>query len=136
MGSFSNYTENKVLEHIVGEASFTMPTAFVALYTADPTDTGTGSQAQEVTLGANSYSRVATNTNHWASASGGTIKNGSDITFPEASGAWGTVTHFAILDASGTAANMLAHSALTATKAISSGDTPKFAADALTITLD
>ena len=43
MGSFSNYLENKVLDHIFKTASFTVPTNIcTALSTADPLDTGAG----------------------------------------------------------------------------------------------
>lgn len=136
MGSFSDYSEDKILDHIVGESSFTMPTAYVTLATADPTDAGTGASHNEVP-NSNSYARVTTSAATWATASGGATSNSADISFPEASGSWGTVTHFTLCD-SGThgAGNMLVHSVLGASKTIGSGDTPKFAAGDLDITLD
>lgn len=136
MGSFSNYTELKVLDHIVGKTSFTMPTAYLALATADPTDAGTGASMNEC-ANANSYARVSTAGADWAAAAAGANQNANDITFPEASGSWGTVTHFALVD-SGTwgAGNMIGHGSLAASKAIGSGDTPKFAAGDIDITLD
>jgi len=136
MGSFSNYTEDKVLDHIVGKTSFTMPTAYVSLCTADPTDAGTGASQNEC-ANTNAYARVTTAGGDWDAASGGATANANDITFPEATGSWGTVTHFALND-SGThgAGNMLGHGALSASKAIGSGDTPKFAAGYIDITLD
>jgi len=135
MGSFSNYAEDAILDHIVGKTSFTMPTVCVGLATSDPTDAGTGASMNEC-ANTGSYARTATS-GLWEAASGGAIQNGTDITFPEASGSWGTVTHFALLDsASYGAGNMLAHGALSASKAIGSGDTPKFAAGDIDITLD
>jgi len=136
MGSFSNYAELKILDHIVGKTSFTMPTCYVSLATADPTDAGTGASHNEC-ANANSYARVTTAGADWEAAASGANQNAQDITFPEASGSWGTVTHFALLD-SGThgAGNVLAHGALGASKAIGDGDTPKFAAGDIDITLD
>ncbi len=137
MGSFSNYSEDKILDHITGKTSFTLPTTVaVALCTADPTDAGTGASMNEVS-NENSYARVDTAGADWAASSGGATANANDITFPEASGSWSTVTHFALCDAASYGAgNMLAHSVLGAQKIIGAGDTPKFAAGDLDLTLD
>ena len=134
--SFSDYSEAKVLDHIVGKTSFTMPTAYVALCTADPTDAGTGASMNEV-ANANAYARVTTSGSDWDAAASGATANAAELSFPEATGSWGTITHFALVD-SGThgAGNMLAHGALDASKAIVSGDIVKFAIGALDITLD
>lgn len=139
LGSFSNYLENELLDHVVGKGSYTMPTAYVALCTADPTDAGTGAAMSEVP-NAGAYARVSTAGADWNLAAAGSISNVNDVTFPEASGSWGTVTHFAIVD-SGTygAGNMLAHGTLGASKAINSGDTAKFTGGSpgdIVITLD
>jgi len=130
-GSFSNYTENKVLDHIVGKTSFTMPTAYVALSIADPTDDASG--LTEPSGG--SYARVQTSGSDWNAASSGSITNAEDISFPTATASWGTISHFALMDAS-SGGNMLAHGSLTTEKAVGSGDTLKFAAGDITITLD
>ena len=42
MGGFSDYWENKILDHIFGKGSYTPPTIYVGLSTADPTDDGSG----------------------------------------------------------------------------------------------
>lgn len=131
MGSFSNYLENKVLDHIVGKASYTAPTAYLALSTADPLDTG----ASIAEPSGNGYARKSTAAGDWNSAASGSISNANDITFAAASGSWGTITHFAIFD-SLTTGNMLLHGQLTVQKAVSNGDTVKFAAGDLVITLD
>lgn len=130
MGSFSNYLENKVLDHVFKTASYSVPSnIYVALSTADPTDSG-GSIAEP---SGNNYARTACNT--WDAASSGAIANTGAVTFPTASGSWGTITHFALYDAS-TSGNMLAHGSLSASKAIGNGDTASFAAGAIDITLD
>lgn len=131
MGSFADYWENEILDHLFGKGSYTPPTIYVGLSTADPTDDASGLAEPS----GNSYARVATAGADWNVASGGAIANANDVTFPEATGSWGTITHFAIFDAA-SAGNMLAHGALNVSKSISSGDTAKFAAGDLDVTLD
>jgi len=131
MGSFADYWENEILDHLFGKGSYTPPTIYVGLSTADPTDDASG--LAEPSGG--SYARVATAGADWNVASGGAIANANDITFPEATGSWGTITHFALFDAV-SAGNMLAHGALSVSKSIRSGDTAKFASGDLDVTLD
>jgi hypothetical protein len=131
MGSFGDYWENEILDHLFGKGSYTPPTIYVGLSTADPADDASGLAE----LGGNSYARVATAGADWNAASGGEITNANDITFPEATGSWGTITHFALFDAA-SAGNMLAHGALIVSKSISSGDTIKFAVGDLEVSLD
>lgn len=135
MGSFSDYLENELLDHIFGVGAFSAPaTVYIALCTADPTDAGTGSTITEPSGG--SYARVSvTNSGtNWDTASGGATANKTAFTFPTATASWGTITHFAIIDAA-SGGNMLMHGALTASKAVGSGDTPKFNIGAIDITL-
>ena len=131
MGSFADYWENEILDHLFGKGSYTPPTIYVGLSTADPMDDASGLAEPS----GNSYARVATAGADWNVASGGAIANANDITFPEATGSWGTMTHFALFDAA-SAGNMLAHGALNVSKSISSGDTAKFASGDLDVTLD
>jgi hypothetical protein len=128
-GSLSDYTENKVLDHIVGKTSFTMPSVWVALYTAAPSDAGGGT---EVT--GNNYSRKATTGTDWAVAASGATSNAAIITFAVPSGSWGTVTHFSLMDAA-TTGNFLAWADLTTPQAVGTGNTVSFAIGDLDITL-
>lgn len=131
MGSFADYWENEILDHLFGKSSYTPPTIYVGLSTANPTDDASGLAEPS----GNSYARAATAGADWNVASGGMIDNANDITFPEASGSWGTITHFALFDAT-SGGNMLAHGSLSVSKSISSGDIAKFAAGDLDISLD
>jgi hypothetical protein len=126
----TDYAENKVLDHINGKTSFTMPTAYVALFTAAPSDSGGGTE-----VSGGSYARVATSGATWSAASAGASSNAAVVTFPTASASWGTVTHYALFDAS-TAGNMLRWAALTTSKTVASGDTASFAIGALSMTED
>jgi hypothetical protein len=131
MGSFSNYWENKILDHIFGKASYTPSTIYVGLSTADPLDDGSGLAEPS----GNGYARAVTSTGDWNVASAGTIDNANTITFSEATGNWGTITFFVLFDAA-TAGNMLAYGELSQSKVINSGDTGKFAAGDLDVSLD
>jgi hypothetical protein len=131
MGGFSDYWENKILDHIFGKGSYTPPTIYVGLSIADPTDDGSGLSEPS----GNAYARMQTSASDWNAATNGSLDNASDITFAQASGNWGTITHFALFDAA-TAGNMLAHGALSQSKSISESDTARFEACDLQISLD
>jgi hypothetical protein len=132
-GSKSDYLELKALDHILGGPDYIRPaTLYVALFTAAPTDAGGDT---EVTGGA--YARVAVpnNATNFPAASGGSKSNGTAITFSQATAAWGTVVAWGIYDAA-TGGNLLYYGDVSPTKVVNSGDTPQFAAGALTFTED
>jgi len=131
MGSFGNYWEDEILDHVFNKGAYTAPTIYVGLSTADPTDDGTGLAEPS----GNGYARVTTAAVDWNASSGGAIDNANAVTFPQASGSWGTVSHFALFDAS-SGGNMLAHGSLGTPQAIVAGNTPSFAAGALDVSLD
>lgn len=133
MGSFSNFLELEILDHVFGAASYSAPaTLYFALFTATPSDAGGGTEAT-----GGSYARVAVTNNatNFPAASGGAKSNGTAITFPTASAAWGTVVAMGVFDAS-SGGNLLAWAALTTSKTISGGDTPSFPAGDFDVTLD
>lgn len=132
-GSFSDYLENALLNQLFRGSSYSFPgTLYVGLYTAAPTDAGGGTE-----VSGNSYARVAVtaNTSNWANSTAGSTSNSNAITFPQASGSWGTVVALGIFDAS-TSGNLLAWADLTTSKLVGNGDTPSFAAGDLDVTLD
>ena len=131
MGSFTNYWENKILDYIFGKGSYTPPTVYVGLSTADPLDDATGLAEPS----GNGYARVQTSASDWNAASSGSLDNAHIIAFAEASGSWGTITHFALFDAA-TGGNMLAHGVLTQSRAVIGSDTARFEAGDLNISLD
>ena len=59
--------------------------------------------------------------------------NGTAITYPTATVAWGTVVAWALFDAA-SAGNMLYWGSLNTPRAVNISDTPSFAAASLTIT--
>ncbi len=120
MGSFSNYLENKFLNHVFGCGArnvYTPPSnIYVALSTADPTDDGSG--LAEPSGG--SYARISTDENDWDVAVSGALSNVADILSPQATASWGTITHIALFDAA-SGGNMLAHGPLGDSQAIGIG---------------
>lgn len=130
MGSFSNYTELKVLDHSLKTAAFTQPAGlYIALSTTTISDDGSG--MTEPAGGA--YARVACNT--WNAASARSVANSGTISFPEASAPWGTITYFAVMDAA-TGGNMVAYGALSASKLIAFGDNASFQSGAITVSFN
>lgn len=137
--SFANRTAQALLNSLFGKTSnfgalASAPTIYVALSTADPTEDGSG-VAEPV---GNGYARVQTAASDWNTATladPSLVDNANPITFPQASGAWGTITHFALYDAA-TDGNYLGGGALGTSKAPGDGDTPSFAAGELDVTLD
>ena len=126
MAALSNYAENEMLDHMLGTGSFTAPSnVFLSLWTSDPTDAGSGNE-----LSGSSY--VRKDINFGASSSGVATSSGV-VTFPTATGSWGSVTHIGIHDAV-SSGNLLFHGALTASKTIASGDIMQIADGAITIT--
>jgi hypothetical protein len=127
MAEMSNYLENALINATLRNTSYTTPTTvYVALYTSDPTDADTGTE-----VSGTSYARQSVT---FGSPSNGVTTNSAAVEFPQAGGSWGTVTHIGIRDAS-TSGNLLYHTALDASKAISTGDVFRIASGSLSVTL-
>lgn len=130
MSAASNYLELKLLDHALGTAAFTAPSAvYLGLFTSDPTDADTGT---EVTTIGSAYAREAIT---FGAASGGSAASNATVTFSAATANWGTITHIGIYDAL-SGGNLLFHGAVTTSKTIESGDTFQVSSGNLTISLD
>ena len=108
-------------------------TQYLALFTADPGETGDLTNEANYT----SYARVAlTKATAWTGA-GNPFTNAALIQFPACTGSTAAITHFAVVDtgpARSTAINMCISGALSGTLNVSNGIQPQFAAAALSIT--
>lgn len=114
--AFSDYLEDKVLDHVFGGNAFTAPsTLYVALFTVAPSDTGGGT---EVSGGA--YARQ-TATFSVSGTNPTEASNTASIEYPTATASYGTVVAVGVFDAS-SSGNLLAYSNLTTSKAIDTGD--------------
>jgi len=126
---FTTYWNNECLDHMLNDGAYTAPTIYVFASTADPGADGSG--LAEPSGG--SYARVETSAGDWNAASSSSKTNGNAITFPQATGSWGTITHFGFSDAA-SGGNVLAYAALSSSQAVASGSTLRFPASSLTIT--
>lgn len=157
MAAMSDYFENHLLDWLfrgqalgingaTAEAGSGPTNLYLALFTSGPTDASGGT---EVSTAGTGYGRVAVASTlaNWAATqaigtidvstgSSGTTSNNIAITFGAPVLAWGTVSHFGIMDASA-AGNVIFWGALTVAKTVNQGDAaPSFAAGSLTLQID
>ena len=127
MAEFSNFLENALINATLRATTYTSPAAvYVSLYTTDPTDADSGTE-----VSGGSYARTAVT---FGAPSNGVSTNSADVTFPTATGSWGTVSHIGVHDAS-TSGNLLFHTPLDTSKTIDSGDIFKITTGNLSVTL-
>ena len=135
--SFTNFLEQKVLEHVFRNVAYTSPTAlYVGLFTSTPSDSTAGT---EVSGGSYARQSVAFS---FTSGDPSSVTNTAQITFPTSTAAWGTVTHAGIYDAL-TYGNFLAYAELTLSsdfstsnpKTIATGDIFRISAGNLQVRL-
>lgn len=127
--SFSNTFETHVLNYVFTATSVTRPTAWhLALFTSNPAEDASGT---EVSTSGTAYARrpVA------FTVSGNLATNNAAIEFATATASFGTVTHVGVFDSS-TSGTLIAYSALSASKAIATGDVFRVPTGDLDITLD
>lgn len=133
--SMSNATENQTLKmHLQGvdPAYRAGATQYLALFTADPGETG--SLASEAAY--TGYARVALTKSAAWTDSGSTFTNANLVQFGACTAGTSAITHFAVVDtASGAVAQMIS-GALSATLNVSAGIQPQFQAGSLSITAE
>lgn len=155
MAALSDFLENKLIDWLFrGQAigitgasagAGSGPTSlYVGLFTANPTDTGGGT---EVSGGAYARVTIASSLANWAgtqaaastvasSGNSGTTSNNNSITFPAPTANWGVITGFGIFDAT-SGGNLLIWGSLSTSKTVNNGDAaPAFNAAALSIQID
>ena len=141
MGSFSNFLELELLDHVLGNAAYTAPSpVYVRLVTTLPDDASTsGSLSPGVEVSGGSYAAVSVvnNATNWPAAAAGAKANGMAITFPAPTANWGVVVGFFVADVASGAGNILCWGAITPNKTVNNGDpAPSFAVGDLDVTLD
>lgn len=107
---------------------------YVTLHTGDPGEAGTATTSEATYTG---YARVAVARSGagWTVA-GNSATNAAQIAFGECSAGSDTVTYVSLTTAASGASKILYSGALTASRSISAGITPLFAASGLTVTED
>ena len=127
MSEISTYLENALINATLRNTTYTsVATVYVSLWTSDPTDAGSGTE-----VSGGSYARTAVT---FGAPSSGLSTNSADVTFPTATGTWGTVGWIGINDAV-SSGNLLYHTPLDVAKAITTGDVFKIATGNLSVEL-
>lgn len=133
MPGLGNAVELKVLEHIVGKTSYTMPSGLLlALTTVAVAETDTGATITRATY--TGYADKSVAGSDWGTAAAGAIANVNPITFAACTGSTSTIIGFALLSAAG--GDVIIFGTL-ASLVVSTTQTPvNFAAGALSATAD
>lgn len=131
--SFSDDAELKVLNHIFNDGTYSVPTPYLALTTATPDDTKTGSTITEA--GYTGYARLAIAAADMSAAAAGSKTNGLALTFAACTASSSSVIGWAVCDAL-TVGNMIVWGTATTT-VISTTQTPAtIAVGGLVVNLD
>lgn len=114
--------------------SATAGSLYISLHTSDPGEAGNQTTNESAYT---SYARVAVarSAGGWT-ISGNSASNTALAQFPECTGGSETITHVGIGTDSSGAGTLLYSGALSASRSVSSGIQPQFAASALTVTED
>ena len=136
--SFTDYLEDKILNHVFGGTAYTAPTTlYVGLHTSASSDAAAGT---EVSGGAYARQTAAFTVSGTSPTEAATT---AAIEFPVATSSWGSVTYAGVYDAL-TGGNLLAYAQLTdpadfltpLPKTIDAGDVFRISAGNLKIRLD
>lgn len=123
--SISNYLETVLLDLVFNATAYSgQSTVYVKLHIGDPGEAGTSNAAAHTTRASVTF----------AAASGGSIASDGAASFTSMA-ASETISHISIWDNS-TAGNCLWTGALTASKAVNTGDNFTIASGSLTVALD
>ena len=132
MGKLSDYSRNKLLDHLLGGTAYTpAATLYLALCTDTPASSETGSTISEVSY--TGYGRKAI-TFGAANLTGRNITQNAQVSFDQATAGDTTAVGWAICDAD-SAGNMLAYGTLDTSKQITTNNTPTVASGEVVITM-
>jgi hypothetical protein len=129
MGQLTNFTEKKILDHLLKTASYSPPaTVYLGFSTADPTHDGSGWADPTYT----GYARKAIT---FAAAGSRAIAQTGAITFDKCTAGSSTVPYWGLWDNS-TGGNLLAYGALSVQKEIVVNNTPSVATGLVTVSFN
>lgn len=133
MSAFSDYLEAQLINTTLRGATYTGGSVFIALFTADPTDAGTGAELTD-----SGYIRQRAHTtvasDGFTVPANGSSSNTKNIIFPAIVDAQKTITHWGIFDAQ-TSGNLLYHSSMLNPKTLDPTDVLSFPIGSLIVTL-
>ncbi len=127
MGSLSNFAELEFLDHLLGVTAWTTPAAvYLSLHTANPDEDASGAECS-----GSGYTRKVCS---FGSAASRSIAQDVAVQFAEATGSWGTVSHWALWDTL-TTGNMLAYGSFGTATAVGSGEAPSIASGTVVVSV-
>jgi len=133
--SLSNATEADILDVLLRglDPSYRAgATQYLAMFTADPSETGSIADEADYT----GYARVAlTKSSAWTGTAS-PFTNAALIQFGACTAGTNALTHFAVVDTASGAVNMMISGALSATLNVSAGIQPQMAPGAISIASD
>lgn len=133
MSAFSDHLENELINATLRGGTYAGGGVFVALFTSDPTDAGSGNELSD-----SGYQRQRAHStvpsDGFTVPANGTSSNARNIIFPPIVDTQVTVTHWAVFDAQA-GGNMLYHAALLNPKTLDPTDVLSFPIGSLTVTL-
>lgn len=122
MAGMSNAVENKVLDHLFGDGTYTVTAPlYLAFTTVAVTDTDTGSTITEATY--TGYARTAVGAADMSAASGGSKTNSNTITGPACTAGTSTLAGWALLTTSSGAGDIVFYGTLP-NQVVSTTNTP------------
>ncbi len=130
MTGTSDYAENILADHLVGNFGGSPTEVYLALFTTDPLDDASGDEVEFGGSPTNGYARKAIT---FSAAVGGVAASNVIATFTAAGDSWGLITHIALFD-SPSGGNMLSHGALGVAQQMADEAIISFAAGGVTYT--
>jgi hypothetical protein len=132
--SFGNAVENKVLDHVVGNATYGAVSPNLGLWTSAVDDTSTAATAGELTY--TTYARMAVSSTNMSAAASGSVTNDVAITFPAVTAGGGTVTHWMLCSSTSGAGDNIVWGTATSTVISTTQTPPTVAIGGLVVNLD
>jgi hypothetical protein len=132
--SIGDAVENKILDHMVANATYTAPTPSLGLWTSSVTDASTAATAGELTY--TTYARQSISSTNMSAAASGSVTNDVAITFPAVTAGGGTVTFWMLCSSSSGAGDNICWGTATSTVISTTQTPPTVAIGGLVITLD
>jgi len=129
----TNIQANRILDFNFGASSYSATSPlYVGLSTTSVNNDGSGYTEPS----GNAYARVSVTNNKttWTTASGSALANAIQISFPESSASWGTITHIFIADAL-SGGVVLFFDALTSSRTVPANTTVYFAIGNITVSM-
>lgn len=129
-----NAVENKILDHLVANSTYSAPSPYLALWTSALDDTSTAATSGELSY--TTYARQAISSTNMSPAASGSVTNDVAVTFAAVTAGGGTVTYWMLASSSSGAGDSICWGTATSTVISTTQTPPVVAIGGLVITLD